>query len=150
MGGLGVPDIYQYYLSFNAKYPLSWAYKSDFPIGSSDWQWLEQSIMPVNENISLSSMWYCPKPPLILINIIIQFSCFVVKQLHRRLSIEGLSLPSCPIWGNPSLSAGGRTLSNKIWQRAGIITVGQIYRDQTLPFQQLKNQYGLSHPACFR
>ena len=46
MGGLGVPDIYQYYLSFNAKYPLSWAYKSDFPIGS--WQWLEQSIMPVN------------------------------------------------------------------------------------------------------
>ena len=27
------------------------------------------------------------------------------------------------------------------------ITVWQIYRDQTLPFQQLKNQYGLSHPA---
>ena len=49
-------------------------------------------------------------------NIIIQFSCFIVKQLHRRLSIEGLSLPSCPIWGNPSLSAGGRSLSNNIWQ----------------------------------
>ncbi|KAF3848865.1 hypothetical protein F7725_015362 [Dissostichus mawsoni] len=43
-----------------------------------------------------------------------------------------------------ALSAGGGTLSNNIWQKAGITTIGQIYRDQTLPFQQLKNQYGLS------
>ena len=145
MGGLGVPDIFQYYLSFNAKYPLSWAYNNDFPIGS--WQWLEQSVMPENGNITLASMWYCPKPPPLLNNIIIQFSCSIVKQLHRRLGIEGLSLPSCPIWGNPILSAGGRTLRNNIWQRAGIMSVGQIYKDHTLPFQQLKNQYGLLHSS---
>ncbi|KAF3835908.1 hypothetical protein F7725_028466 [Dissostichus mawsoni] len=100
--------------------------------------------MSVNQNISLASMWYCPKPPPSMDNTIIRFSCSIVKQLHRRLNIEGLSLPSCPIWSNPCLSAGGGTLSNNIWQKAGITTIGQIYRDQTLPFQQLKNQYGLS------
>ena len=46
-----------------------------------------------------------------------------------------------------TLSAEGRTLSNNIWPKTGIITVGQIYRDQTLPFQQLKNQYCLSHSS---
>ncbi|KAF3854220.1 hypothetical protein F7725_022275, partial [Dissostichus mawsoni] len=100
--------------------------------------------MSVNQNISLASMWYCPKPPPSMDNTIIRFSCSIVKQLHRRLNIEGLSLPSCPIWSNPCLSAGGGTLSNNIWQKAGITTIGQIYRDQTLPFQQLKKQYGLS------
>ncbi|KAF3858942.1 hypothetical protein F7725_012143 [Dissostichus mawsoni] len=71
-------------------------------------------------------------------------SAMDAPQLHRRLNIEGLSLPSFPIWSNPCLSAGGGTLSNNIWQKAGITTIGQIYRDQTLPFQHLKNQYGLS------
>ena len=144
MGGLGVPDIYQYYLSFNAKYPLSWAYRTDPPIGS--WQWLEQAIMS-NTDRSLTSMWYHPKPPHLLNNPIIQFSCFCVKQLQKRLGIQGLSLPSCPIWDNPILSAGGRSLHSNIWQRAGITTVGQIYTGQIVPLQELKNQFGLSNTS---
>uniref|UniRef100_A0A8C5AMD3 Reverse transcriptase domain-containing protein n=1 Tax=Gadus morhua TaxID=8049 RepID=A0A8C5AMD3_GADMO len=62
---LGVPDIFQYYLSFNAKYPLSWAYNNDFPIGS--WQWLEQSVMPENGNITLVSS--SPIPCCVLSNV---------------------------------------------------------------------------------
>lgn len=26
-GGLGFPDIYKYYIAFNARYPQKWAYK---------------------------------------------------------------------------------------------------------------------------
>ena len=53
-GGLGVPDIYQYYLLYNAWYPLTWAYKSDALIGS--WQWLEETILSCNKDISLASL----------------------------------------------------------------------------------------------
>ena len=53
----------------------------------------------------------------------------------------GLSLSS--IWCNPILSAGGCTISNKTWQRLGITTVGQIFSDKILPFQHLKNEFGL-------
>lgn len=40
-GGIGLPDIYQYYIAFNARYPLQWAYGTERLIGS--WEWLEAS-----------------------------------------------------------------------------------------------------------
>ena len=40
-GGLGAPDLYQYYLAYNAKYLLAWAYESDNHPPSS-WEWIEK------------------------------------------------------------------------------------------------------------
>ncbi len=75
-------------------------------------------------------------------NIIIGFSRSIVKLVYRRLGLKTISLPSCPIWFNPVLSVGGRPLKNDIWQRYGIETVGQIFKDKMLQFEQLQNQFG--------
>lgn len=36
-GGLGIPDVYLYYIAFNARYPLIWGFKKDRKKGSWDW-----------------------------------------------------------------------------------------------------------------
>lgn len=75
-------------------------------------------------------------------NALISFSCSIVKQQHRRVSIKGSSVPSCPIWCNPLISTEGCTLSHKCGERHGIETVGKLYSDKIIPFQQPKNQFG--------
>lgn len=39
-GGLGVPDVFLYYLSYNVRFPLAWGY-NDIPTRGT-WDWLER------------------------------------------------------------------------------------------------------------
>ncbi len=143
-GGLAVPDVFLYYLSYNARFPLSWGYNNISTRGT--WDWLERElIMENNRSISLSSLWYCPKSPPKLENPIIKFTCDIVKKIHSNLGISGISLPSCPLWDNPLLSIGGNPLSDKAWQRLNIHRLGQVLKEGSmLSLTELKANFGLS------
>ena len=145
-GGLGVPDIFQYYLAYNARYPLTWAYLED-PIVSS-WNWLEKNIL-ADKNISIASLWYSPKLPRSIDNAIVRFSCWIAKQLHTRLKLEGISLPSYPIWNNLDFSTGEGTLNDETWKRQNIRTIGQVYEQKLLPLDQIKTTFNLPATAFF-
>lgn len=109
-GGLGIPEIFTYYLAFNGKYPTQWAYNERYEVGS--WMWPEQQRQDSNKQISISSMWYCANQ----INIkspVLSFSCEIAKIIQKKCVINGLALPSCPLWEKPLFTAGGKTLINK-------------------------------------
>lgn len=46
-GGLGLPDIRKYYLAFNARYPLKWAFHNDFT--PTPWEIIEQEVLDMNK-----------------------------------------------------------------------------------------------------
>ena len=111
-GGLGVPDVYSYYLAYNAKFPLLWAYTGQSELGS--WKWVEEKILANQDKpFYLTALWYYPKTNLKIVNPLIKCSCEVVKIIQKCLPFNGAYLPSCPIWSNPVLKAGGKTLTNK-------------------------------------
>lgn len=66
-GGLGVPDIYLYYLPYNARYPLSWGYKNGGTIGS--WKWLEEKIVLAHNSVTLPALWFYPRAKLKMENL---------------------------------------------------------------------------------
>lgn len=145
-GGLGVPDVYFYYLSLNARYPLAWAYKSD-PV-KGGWEWLERKTILETKVTTPASLWYSTKPPATLNNSIIRFSCSIAKLFHKRLGINGLMLPSCPIWLNTLLTAGGKPLNNILWQHKGVLTIGQLCNENGIcPFSDVKAAFGLPEAA---
>ena len=148
-GGLGIPDIYDYYLAFNIKYPMLWAYHEQCEVGS--WLWLEQNI--VNECkkdcISLSSLWYCTKLKTNIKNPIVNFSCEITKITHKKCAINGLMFPSCPLWENPLVTAGGKTLYNKKWKAHHITNLGQIVKQgKIISFNEIKTKFALNN-TCF-
>jgi len=62
-GGLGVPNLYLYYLSYNARFPIVWGYGAT--LKKANWDSLEgQIITENNKSISLNSLWYSPKSNL--------------------------------------------------------------------------------------
>ncbi len=114
-GGIGLPDIYQYYIAFNSRYPLQWAYNAERQIGS--WEWLEEQIISKhNKELTLTNFWYNPSK-IRLKNPVSKFSCEIVTILQKHLSFNGYSLPSCPLWYNPMFVAGGETLKDRMWQQ---------------------------------
>uniref|UniRef100_A0A668APH5 Reverse transcriptase zinc-binding domain-containing protein n=1 Tax=Myripristis murdjan TaxID=586833 RepID=A0A668APH5_9TELE len=147
-GGLGIPDIYDYYLAFNGKYPMSWAYHEHCVVGS--WLWLEKNIIyDCKKDISLSSLWYAPKTKTNVKNAIIDFSCEITKIIHKKCAINGLTLPSCPLWQNPLFSAGGKMLSNEIWISHNIKSLDQIIKQgKIISFNKLKTKFALND-TCF-
>ena len=151
-GGLAVPDVYLYYLAYNVRFPLSWAYKNKNQYIEGSWEWLEErTISECNKSISISSLWYHPKYNDKIDNSLIDFSCEIVKAVHKQMLIDGSSLPSCPIWNNPLLTAGGRTLTDNTWQQHNITQVGQVVRDgDIIPFKEIKIQFGLNDSAYFQ
>ena len=70
-----------------------------------------------------------------------------MKQLHTRLKVEGISLPSYPIWNNLDFSTGGGMLKDKTWQQHGITTIGQVFNVKMVSFQHLQNVFGLPETA---
>lgn len=142
-GGLGIPDVYSYYLAYNTRSPLSWAYTCKSEAGS--WKWVEEKILSeYSKTVSLPALWYHPKIDVKMDNTLIQFSCEIVKSLQKCLAFDGPSLPSCPRWNNSLLIAGGRTLTNNTWQCRGINQLGQIVKDgDMVPFNELKNMFVL-------
>ena len=54
-GGIGLPDIYQYYIAFNSQYPLQWAYNTERQIGSLEWL-EEQLISKYNMELTLAHL----------------------------------------------------------------------------------------------
>ena len=147
--GLGVQDVYSYYLAYNARFPLLWAYTGQSEFGS--WKWVDENILAnQDKSLSLTALWYYPKTNLKIGNPLIKFSCEVVKIIQKRLPFNGAYLPSCPIWSTPVLKAGGKTLTNKSWQQRGINQVGQIVKDgYMVPFNVLKTQYDLKDVDFF-
>lgn len=142
-GGIGLPDIYQYYIAYNSRYPLQWAYNRDRQIGS--WEWLEEQLVSKhNKELTLSNLWYNPSK-IRLKNPLLKFSCEIVTILHKRLSFNGYSLPSCPLWHNPLFTAGGKTLKDMVWQQHNLKQVGQIVDNgKMITFNNLKTQFGLT------
>ena len=54
-GGLAIPDVYSYYLAYNVRFPLSWAYTCKSDVGS--WKWIEEKIMSeYDKSISLPTL----------------------------------------------------------------------------------------------
>lgn len=59
-GGLGIPDVYLYYLAFNARYSLTWGYRD-----RGSWDWLEDQLVKGKFKFtSLSSLWYTHRKTL--------------------------------------------------------------------------------------
>ena len=93
-GGLGVPDVYSYYLAYNARFPMLWAYTGQSEFGS--WKWVDENILAnQDKSLSLTALWYYPKTNLKIGNPLITFSCEVVKIIQKRLPFNGAYLPSC-------------------------------------------------------
>lgn len=87
----------------------------------------------------------CNKNPLIT------FSCEVAKVFQKCLKTTGLSLPSCPLWNNPSFMAGTNPLTNNIWQCKKLTCLGQVIRDgKIIPFQELKTEFMLDYTRIFQ
>ena len=150
-GGLGIPDMYLYYLAYNGYYSLSSAYEKK-QAGIGDWRWLEQNIVAQNcKDVSLASLWYHPKYNKGINNPLIQFSCEVSKAIHKRLRISGLSLPSCPLWKNQLISAGGKPLCNSQWQNKNITVIGQLLDNgELINFNELKSRFSLNNSNMFQ
>lgn len=109
------------------------------------WEQLEESVLAQYKGRSLASLWYYHKPPVTLENCIISFSCSIARILHERFNINsGLCLPSCLIWNNPALMSGRGTLNSKQLMTYGINTIGQIYDGKILPYELIKERFGLS------
>lgn len=82
-GVMCVPDMYLYYLAYNARFPIVWGYSVKYCEGN--WDWLEgQIIKEHNRHISLTSSWYCPKNLSSLNKPMIKFSVSITKTLHKR------------------------------------------------------------------
>lgn len=143
-GGLGIPDVYLYYLAFNAKYSLMWGYKTSRDSGS--WDWLEEYLVKEkNKSMSLSSLWYTPVLPKKTDNFIIKFSCDISKEIHKRLDIAGSILPSSPIWYNNVFKASGNPLLNIVWYKHNIREISQIVENQEIvSFEELRERYHLN------
>ncbi len=147
--GLALPDVHLYYLAYIMRFPLSWAYKNKNQYIEGSWEWLEErTISEYNKSISISSLWYHPKYNAKINNSLTDFSCEIVKAVHKLLLIDGMSLPSCPIWNNSLLTAGGRTLPENTWQQHNITQLGQVVTDgDIIPFKEIKTQFGLNDSA---
>ncbi len=105
-GGIGLPDIHQYYVAYNSRYPLHWAYNKVREVGG--WDWLEEQILKeYNTDLSLPVLWYNPKAIPKMKNPLLQFSC-EIKLLQKHLSFSGTSLPLCPLWSNSLFTARGQ------------------------------------------
>ena len=54
-GGLAILDVYSYYLAYNVRFPMSWAYRYKSDVGS--WKWIEEKIMSeYDKSISLPTL----------------------------------------------------------------------------------------------
>lgn len=84
------------------------------------WRWLEQKLIAAN-------------------------CCRIAKEIHKQLKINGLSLPSCPIWNNQAFMAGGKPVCNDSWQQKKIADLGQIIgcNGEMFSFNELKMKFGL-------
>lgn len=63
-GGLAMSDIYQYNLSYNARYPLALSYSNPILIGS----WVRHNL---TNKVSLVSLWFHPIPPAEIDNLLL-------------------------------------------------------------------------------
>ena len=108
--------------------------------------WLEQNILhECKKETSLSSLWYCTDVKANIKDRIISFSCKIAKTIQKTFSINGLMLPSCPLWENPLLMAGGKTLSNETWKNYNIRNLGQIVKqNKIISFPVFKNIFALN------
>ena len=115
--------------------------------------WLKQKLVEVNyKNVSLASLWYHTKCNKIIKNPIISFACRIVNEIHKQLKMNGLFLPSCPIWNNLALKAGGKPISNESWQEKNITNLGHILgsNGEMLSFNELKKKFGLNNSDTFQ
>ncbi len=71
-GGLGLPDLYKYYIAFNIRYPLEWGLK----LRETVWEAMEREILDnMEDKISLEGLWYSPIKQKTTENPLIKFSC---------------------------------------------------------------------------
>ena len=66
--------------------------------------------------------------------------------------MNGLALPSCPIWDNPVFKADGKPISNDSWQEKNITNLGQILgsNGEMLSFRELKKKFVLDNSDTFQ
>lgn len=105
------------------------------------WVWLdEQLISKYSKELMLTNLWY--NPSKVRLNPASKFSCEIVTFLHKLLSFNGYSQPSCPLQYNPLFVASGETLYQgvKSGQQHNLNQVG-LQNDN---FQQFKTQFGLT------
>lgn len=145
-GGLGLPDVYKYYNAFNARYPLTWAYKREH--NHTAWENIEQDILLMNKcPLSLKSLWNFPKYQEYMKNPILQFSCKIASILHNTVDFDGMKSPQTPLWNNGRFFNNGKPFSNKEWETKGINNISDLLDDahQMRSFQQLKDKFSLSN-----
>ena len=143
-GGLGLPNMYKYYVAFNSRYPLKWGYGSESR--DTRWESIEQEILDgLNEGISLQGLWYAPFCKNID-NPLIKFSCSIAKTFQNMIHFKGCDSPKIPLWNNYRFTLNGRPLRNEVWDSKGIRFLEDIINqhDRKLKtFEQLKITYGI-------
>lgn len=109
------------------------------------WAWLEeQLISKYNKELTFTHLWYNPSKKIRLKNPVLKFSREIVIVL-QRLSFNGDSLPSCPLWQTPLCVVVGKTLKDGSWQQHNINQVGQIVGNgKMITFNNLNTQFGLT------
>lgn len=59
LGGLDIPNVYKYYIAFNARYPLKWGYRVD--LRDTSWESIQQEALDMHKGkLSLQGMWCAP------------------------------------------------------------------------------------------
>ena len=145
-GGLGLPNVYKYYIAFNSRYPLKWGY--GFNSRDTRWESIEQEALDmVKDKVSLQGLWYSP----ICRNIdnpLIRFSCSIVKTFQNLIDFKVTNSPSVPLWNNYKFVLNGRPLRNDVWESKGIRTLDDMKNPQDgklRTFTQLKAVYGIEN-----
>lgn len=76
---------------------------------------------------------------------ILSFSCEIAKIIQKKCVINGLALPSCPLWEKPLFTAGGKTLINKDWKSQNVTNLGQIVKQgRIMSLNELKANFNLN------
>lgn len=70
------------------------------------------------------------------------------QTISQKIGYKWTNVPSCPIWLNTLLTAGGKPLNNILWQHKGVLTIGQLCNENGIrPFSDVKAEFGLPEAA---
>lgn len=143
-GGLGLPNVYKYYIAFNSRYPLKWGYGSESRDDGKLWN---RRYYELKNKVTLQGLWYAPLCKNID-NPLISFSCSIAKILQNLINLKVSNSPNVPLWNNYRFTLDNKPLRNEAWETKGIRTLKDMINphDRKLQtFAQLKAAYGVEN-----
>lgn len=139
-GGLALPNFLSYYWASNIRIMTYWLDETATP---PNWLQMEQeACQPYTIGAILLSPSKIEKS-LYNNNVVIHSTLRIWKQIRSHFNLAPISY-ALPIVGNPTFPPSNLDDSFKLWKRAGIHTVGDLYiRDTFASLAQIQSKYKL-------